>query len=402
MIRRVALAYVTLYAFASHVFLWAWPAPDGSAPAPRSLSRLVGAVAEVLGLGPLAMGPASIDRRFDWLQAGVLAVLAVVIGAAWTLWRRPDAAAAARDRARLHLALRWSLAAVLIGYGWVKVFPVQFPYPGLVRMMEPVGTLPLPTLLITTLGASRPFLVVIGLVEVVAAILLLGPRTWRLGAPIVFASCLTIALLNLTFDITDKLFTLHLAAMAAIVAAPDLRRIARWLGGGAAPIAPAPFAAPFARAALSRALSAALVIWAAYVNVVWAHASYTSWQTDRARVAAPHVLRGVWAADDAGGAGAWTYLVLDPPDAAAFQPDGTVVLFEPEIDDAAHRLTLWRLDRPSGERGEASAFRWTLSGATLRLDGTGTSRTFHRWDTRVLVLPQQQFRWIQERRARGQ
>lgn len=407
MIRRVALAYFTLYAFASHVFLWAWPAPDGTGFAPRSMARLVTAVAAALGMGPLEMAPASIDRRFDFVQAGVIVVLAVMFAGAWTLWRRPDATAAAREHARLHLLLRWSLAAVFIGYGWVKVFPVQFPYPGLVRMMEPVGTLPLPTLFITTLGASRPFLVVIGIVEVAAALLLLGPRTWRLAAPVVLASCLSIALLNLTFDITDKLFTLHLTVMAMMVAAPDLARIGRWLAGGPSPIAPAPLAPVIAHATARRVAALMLVVWAGYVNVVWARASHADWQADRARLAAPHPLRGVWVTEGTRreDGDTWASLVIDPPEAAVFRQDGTVELFEPDVDDAAHRLTLWHLDRPSGERGASAVFRWTLAGDALRLeagDDGPVARVFRRWDTRVLLLPQQQFRWIQERRARGQ
>jgi hypothetical protein len=158
----------------------------------------------------------------------------------------------------------------------------------------------------------------------------------------------------------------------------------------------------------------ALVIWALYVNAVWAHASYASWQEDRARAAAPHALRGVWMSDRGSLVGEprgslvndpWGSLVIDPPEAAAFRPDGSVLVYEPEIDDAARRLTLWRLDRPFGERGASTVFRWTLEGDVLRLESGAdgqAARVFRRWDTRVLLLPQQQFRWIQERRARGQ
>lgn len=402
MIRRVALAYFTLYALASHVFLWAFPSPDGAAATPWAMVRLVTAMARVLGLGPLDLDPSSIDRRFDFLQAGLLVVLAVLAAGVWTLWQRPDPATDARVRAWFHAVLRWSLAAVLFGYGWVKVFPVQFPYPSLVRMMEPVGTLPLPTLLVTALGASPPFRVVIGLVEVAAAWLLLGPRTWRLGAPVALVTCLFVALLNLTYDITDKLFTLHLAVMAIAVAAPDMVNLARWLLGGSLPGTRPRVAVLAVRPGLRRAGMAALVIWAVYVNVVQARASFVEWREARDRAASPHVLRGVWASIDAAVADPWTFLVIDPPEAGAFRPDGTLILFEPEFDDAAGRLTLWRLDRPFGDRLASQAYRWTLAGDVLHLEGGGAARAFRRWDTRVLLLPQQQFRWIQERRARGQ
>jgi hypothetical protein len=62
-----------------------------------------------------------------------------------------------------------------------------------------------------------------GIVEVVGALLLVWRRTTILGALISSAALLNVVVLNVSYDIGVKLYSLHLLLMAAFLLAPDLK-----------------------------------------------------------------------------------------------------------------------------------------------------------------------------------
>src|SRR5207247_818050 len=72
--------------------------------------------------------------------------------------------------------------------GMVKVIPTQFPAPSLLTLVAPVGNLSLQGFLWTSIGASAPYQIFTGIVEVLGGLLLLAPRTTLLGAMICLAS----------------------------------------------------------------------------------------------------------------------------------------------------------------------------------------------------------------------
>ena len=137
-----------------------------------------------------------------------------------------------RDQyARLHpwlrLALRYTLAAAMIRYGAIKVIPSQMiAPPPLGVLQQRIGDIFPNLLLWWTVGASPPFERATGLAELLGCALLLLPRTTLLGAVISAANMLLVFLLNMCYDVPVKLPSLHLLAMAAILAAPDLQRLA--------------------------------------------------------------------------------------------------------------------------------------------------------------------------------
>jgi len=133
--------------------------------------------------------------------------------------------------ARLHpwlrLALRFALASAMISYGTLKVIPSQMTAPPpLGAVQQRIGNIFPNHLLWWTVGASPPFERATGLAELLGCALLLLPRTTLLGAVISAANMLLVFLLNMCYDVPVKLPSLHLLAMAAILAAPDLQRLA--------------------------------------------------------------------------------------------------------------------------------------------------------------------------------
>ncbi len=163
---------------------------------------------------------------YGWVR--ILCYLALA-GAATVVWSVLD-----RRRlqyARLHpwlrLAMRYMLAFAMIRYGAIKVIPSQMiAPPPLGALQQRIGDIFPNHLLWWTVGASPTFETATGLAELLGGALLLLPRTTLLGALISTANLLLVFLLNMCYDVPVKLPSLHLLAMAIILVAPDLRRLA--------------------------------------------------------------------------------------------------------------------------------------------------------------------------------
>ena len=76
------------------------------------------------------------------------------------------------------------------------------------------------------MGASESYNVFTGAGEILGGLLLTTRRTTLLGAIVSLGVLGHVAMLNFSYDVPVKLFSLHLLAMAVFLIAPDLRRLA--------------------------------------------------------------------------------------------------------------------------------------------------------------------------------
>jgi uncharacterized membrane protein YphA (DoxX/SURF4 family) len=165
-----------------------------------------------------------------------LLTASIAIAAAWSWF---DRSRADRLRVWFRLFLRLALAAQMFYYGMAKVIPSQFPPPGLVTLIEPVGASSLSDLLWTFVGASLPYQITAGCAEVLAGVLLMTPATATAGAALALIDMLHVFVLNMTYDFGLKQISFHLLVMAGVILAPDARRLAAvFLGRAAAAAAP--------------------------------------------------------------------------------------------------------------------------------------------------------------------
>ena len=125
----------------------------------------------------------------------------------------------------MHLVLRYYVAIIMLIYGGFKVVDTQFPPPTLETLSQPVGALAPMGLLWAFMGFSIPYAVFGGLGEVVGAALLFFRKTTTLGALIVAGVMANVALLNYAYDVPVKQLSLNLVFAAAVLAAPDTRRL---------------------------------------------------------------------------------------------------------------------------------------------------------------------------------
>ncbi len=149
------------------------------------------------------------DTVLAYLNVFGLLTLTAAIAVVWSLV----------DRKRTHyvtlhrwtrLLLRYSLATTLLMYGFSKVFPTQFQAPSLARLTETFGDFSPMGVLWSFMGASQPYTIFSGLMEVIPALLLIYRPTAVLGALSAAAVMLNVFVLNMSYDVPVKLFSFHL------------------------------------------------------------------------------------------------------------------------------------------------------------------------------------------------
>jgi len=164
------------------------------------------------------------DSMFAWLQSFCELALALAVAAVWLVIDRRH-----RQEARLaellRVSVRYSLAWTMLGYGVVKVFKTQFPFPSGERLLQPYGESSPMALLWTFMGYSTPYNIFAGALECVGALLLLFRRTTTLGALILLGVLANVVMLNLCYDVPVKLYSIQLFAMACLLAGRDARRL---------------------------------------------------------------------------------------------------------------------------------------------------------------------------------
>ena len=165
------------------------------------------------------------DRTYNYVQ--LLCFVAFSI-AATLLWSILDRHRKSYDKlfALLRVYVRYVLALTMLGYGFSKVFRLQFPELHTSRLIQTYGDSSPMGLLWNFMGYSGPYTIFSGLAEAVGGMLLFFRRTTSLGALLLIPVIANIVILNFCYDVPVKLYSSNLLLMAIFLAGPDLLRIA--------------------------------------------------------------------------------------------------------------------------------------------------------------------------------
>jgi uncharacterized membrane protein YphA (DoxX/SURF4 family) len=403
---RFAFAYLVLYIF---------PFPLNyvpySTPVLEPYSNFVDALVERVGRlvfhVAIAVQPnGSGDTTYNYVQLVCWLALALLAALLWTVLDRRR-----REYRRLHewlrVYVRFSLATTMISYGASKVLKSQFPNPGLDRLLQPFGDASPMGLLWTLMGASKLYNVFSGAAEVLGGLLLTLRRTTLLGALVSAAVMTNVVMLNFSYDVPVKLYSLHLLAMCLFLAAPDARRLADlFLWNRPAPAAR--IVPLFGRRWLHRGtLGLRTVAIAAYV--AWAlHFSYQAMKA-YGDLAPKPALYGIWNVDEIAVDGKlrppllsdetrWRRVVFSSVRSASVQlMDDSRQRFAMKLDTA--RRTVELSDRNDPKKVDRLAYSQPARDRLL-LDGTlqghAIHAALHRVDPRSFLLVSRGFHWINE------
>lgn len=166
------------------------------------------------------------DTTYNWVQFASHLVFAAVATVAWSaVDRRRPSYPWLKDG--LWIAMRFVLASAMFGYGINKVFGLQFPEPGMQRLLQDYGDSSPMGLLWTFMGASQPYTMFAGWMETIGGLLLCFRRTQLVGALWTAGVMANVFVLNMFYDVPVKIYSFHLLALAMVIAAPDMQRLAR-------------------------------------------------------------------------------------------------------------------------------------------------------------------------------
>lgn len=121
--------------------------------------------------------------------------------------------------------IRYYLGYFLLVYGLMKVIKLQFGQPLLSALLIPLGQKSPMGLAWTFIGFSDVYTIFSGLCEVAAGCLLFYRKTRTLGALISFGVMLNVFLMNMSYDIPVKLFSLELVVLSAFLIGLDYKRL---------------------------------------------------------------------------------------------------------------------------------------------------------------------------------
>ena len=354
---RFAFAYFVLYSLTSHLIVYLFLLPNtlpGQGPGTRwPMFEVTSWVARsIFGITvPLVFTGNSRDTNFFWVQAFVVVFIATTATVVWSVVDRRR-----ENYATLHkwfrLFMRFALAAQMFYFGMVKIIPTQFPAPSLVTLAAPVGNLSLQGLEWTAIGASTPYQIFTGVVEVVGGLLLLAPRTTMLGAVICLVSMIHVFVLNMTYDIGVKLLSFELALMSFVLLAPDLPRIARLFLFNRSTDASAEPQLFRTRRANSIALGMQIA-FGLYLLVLYSNISRTFWYAEGGGGSPKSPLYGIWNVEELSIDGQirpvqlndydrrWRRVIFDGPRWIFFQrTDDTFVRYGATVDTQNKEVAL--------------------------------------------------------------
>jgi hypothetical protein len=339
-VERCLLAYWVLYVF---------PFPIGAIPGTEPASDLydklwaliipwVGAHLLHLTAQIVILPNGSGDTTFNYAQVLCTFVLAAAVAIAWTA-TKPRSAVSPRTREAVRIYVRYFLGVTLVQYGALKFFHLQFPAPAPGRLIEPFGESSPMGLLWTFMGASTSYLIFAGVMELGNGLLLFWRRTTLLGSVAAAGVLANIVMLNFSYDVPVKLFSLHLLAMAAFLIAPDARRLGDFFLMRQ-PTSPRTFQLVLPRPWMVRArpvLKGLLLVAIAFGTGQSAFAQWREAQTPSALAAAYQVVGWSGPATDRWervGIGARSSYVL------ALSPQGRMYRYAVEHDAGKHSLVL--------------------------------------------------------------
>lgn len=350
------------------------------------------------------------DTSFGWAALWTYCCVALAGGLAWSL----------ADRRRrnyvvlnywLCILLRYYLALVALSYGISKLFLTQMPFPSTSELATPLGDFLPMRLSWLFIGYSAPYQFFSGLVECLAGLLLLWRRTATLGTLLAAGVFLNVAMLNLSYDIPVKIFSLEMVAVSLFLLANESRRLMCFFVLNR----PAPGCSIYERPLTKRwqragriALKAAFVALAIGLTTYSVADLYAYYNAPGDELLAP----GVYDVSEfvrngealsAGDPRRWTELILDGKREGSLRTGDTAFTlrygrryFTYDVDSTARTIALGDL---SGERPIATLHYRQPDTAQIALQGVqgrDSLQILLRRRDRHFQLAERQFHWLSE------
>ena len=170
------------------------------------------------------MGYGSGDTSYAWAQFYTYIILAAIGCVIWSVIDRKRVEDYNEGSFWLRNFVRYYVCSVAFIYGGIKILALQMPFPNLSQLATPLGDFLPMRLSWMFIGYSTPYQVFSGIMEVAVCLLLLNRRTVTLGAFVGIGVFTNVFVLNLSYDIPVKLYSMLLLIMCIYLTAEDWKR----------------------------------------------------------------------------------------------------------------------------------------------------------------------------------
>jgi hypothetical protein len=161
----------------------------------------------------------------DW---GVLFGIAIVGALIWTYIdsKSHQASNYGKGYYWIRVIARYRLAIGIIAYGFIKLFPLQAPFPSLSNLNTNYGDFTRWKLFSLSLGVVPSYESFLGLVEIIGGLLLFYRRSASVGAFIIAIFLGNVFMSNLAYGGGDQVYSLYLISLALFILSYDVPRLA--------------------------------------------------------------------------------------------------------------------------------------------------------------------------------
>jgi hypothetical protein len=157
----------------------------------------------------------------DWGLIFIIAIIGTIV------WSLADKKTKNYDKLNyyLRILIRYRLAIAVIGYGFLKLFAIQAPYPSLSSLNTPYGDFSTWKIFSLSLGIVPGYQSFLGAVELIAGLLLLNRKTTVIGATIIIFFTGNVFMSNLAYAGGEVVYSFYLVTLALFLVIYDLERI---------------------------------------------------------------------------------------------------------------------------------------------------------------------------------
>lgn len=167
------------------------------------------------------------DRPVGWVLLITIAVLSIVACVLWSIIDKKR-----KNYSKLNYwfktYLSWYLFLSMVFYAVYKIMLVQMPFPNARALLEPLGDKSKVDLFFNVVGLSPGYGIFTGICELAAALLILCRRTRALGCLLMAMLLVNVVAVNLFYNVTVKLLSMHLLLVALYLLVPYVPKLVRF------------------------------------------------------------------------------------------------------------------------------------------------------------------------------
>jgi len=165
------------------------------------------------------------DTHYAWYALLLILIISIIGAICWHYLNRKDKNLSLLHRI-LTVVIRYYVGFTLFKYGLVKILGLQFNFPSLLSLTEPLSQFSPMGLAWRFMGFSYGYQLTMGIIELFG-LLLLFKKTSILGACISLMVSVQVFLINYFFDVPVKMVSTALVIFSLFLLAPNIKQFYR-------------------------------------------------------------------------------------------------------------------------------------------------------------------------------